>query len=101
MQGRKNNANDDFAVAGALVDKMGQYFHVFFVCSVVVISAAIFLIVSFSLLDRRSSQCSRGLGEPPGRTVADVAPGCQYKSVPTQGDKEKMSPPTAVCSASV
>lgn len=80
---------------------MGQYFHVFFACTVVVVSAAVFLIVSFSLLDRRASQRAGGPVEPPGRTGADVAPGCQYKSVPTEGDKEKPSPPTAERSASM
>lgn len=84
-----------FAVVGALIDRTGQYFHVFYACAMVVASAAIFLIVSFCLLDRKSSQRAQGLGESPGRTEADVAPGCLYKSVPTEGDKEKASPPAA------
>ncbi|XP_003961167.3 monocarboxylate transporter 6 [Takifugu rubripes] len=88
-------------LAGALVDRTGQYFHVFFACTAVVVSAGIFLIVSFSLLDRRASQRGGGPAEPPGRTGADVAPGCQYKSIPTEGDKEKASPPTAACSATM
>ncbi|KAG7275875.1 hypothetical protein CRUP_033288 [Coryphaenoides rupestris] len=38
---------------GALVDRTGQYFHMFLVCSVVVSSAALFLMVSFYILGRR------------------------------------------------
>lgn len=95
MQQRISNNPNDFAVVGALVDKTGQYFHVFYVCAVVVASAAIFIIVSFCLLDRKSSQRAQGLGESPWRTEADVAPDCLYKSVPTEGDKEKAFSPTA------
>jgi len=39
--------------AGALVDRTGQYFHMFLVCSVVVSSAAVFLMVSFYMLGKR------------------------------------------------
>lgn len=95
MQQRKSNTHDDSAVAGALVDKTGEYSHVFYACAVVVASAAIYFIVSFCLLDRKSSQHAQGPGESPGRTEADVAPGCLYKSVPTEGDKKKASPPAA------
>lgn len=51
--------------------------------------------VSFCLLDRRDRKLSeRGepsaLPEPAGSAV-DVVPGCQYSSVPTEGDKDKAS----------
>lgn len=100
MQQRKSNTHNDFVVVGALVDKTGQYFHVFYACAVVVASAGIFLIVSFRLLDRKSSR-AQGLGESPGRTEGDVAPDCLYKSVPTEGDKEKASPSAAEYSTSI
>uniref|UniRef100_A0A3Q3VWG2 Major facilitator superfamily (MFS) profile domain-containing protein n=1 Tax=Mola mola TaxID=94237 RepID=A0A3Q3VWG2_MOLML len=82
-------------LAGVLVDRTGQYSPVFFACSVVVTSAAVFLMVSFCLLDRRDRKLSeRGepsaLPEPAGSAV-DVVPGCQYSSVPTEGDKDKAS----------
>lgn len=100
MQQRKSDTYIDFAVVGALVDKTGQYFHVFYACAVVVASAAIFIIVSFRLLDRKSSQRAQGLGESPGRTEAAVAPSCLYKSVPTDRDKET-SPPAVEYSTSI
>lgn len=82
-------------IVGFLIDKTGQYFHVFFACSAVVASAAMFLMVSFSLLDRRDRKSARH-GQPsalpePGRTAVDVAADCQYSSVPTDGDKDKAS----------
>lgn len=101
IQQRKSNTHNDFVVVGALVDKTGQYYHVFYVCAVVVASAAIFIFVSFRLLDRKSTQRAPGLGESQGRTEADVAPGCLYKSVPTDGDKEKVSPPAAEYSINI
>ncbi|CAM9306160.1 unnamed protein product [Lampetra planeri] len=39
-------------LAGILVDRTGQYFHVFFVCSAVVASSSLFLMVSFCWLDQ-------------------------------------------------
>lgn len=82
-------------VAGVLVDKTGQYLHVFFACSVVIASAATFIMVSFYVLDRRdwkSSVPDRPAALPEaGRTGVDVAPSCQYSSVPTDGDKVKVS----------
>lgn len=82
-------------LAGVLVDKTGQYFHVFFACSAVVASAAVFLMVSFCWLDKRDSKLSKqgqqsALPEPAKPSV-DLAPGCQYSSVPTEGDKDKAS----------
>lgn len=82
-------------LAGALVDRTGQYFHVFFACSAVVASSAVFLMVSFCWLDKRDRKSSKQ-GQPsalpdPARPAVDVAPGCQYSSVPTEGDKDKAS----------
>lgn len=82
-------------LAGVLVDRTGQYFHVFFACSAVVASSAVFLMVSFWWLDKRGRKASKqsqpaALPEA-ARAAADVAPGCQYRSVPTEGDKDKAS----------
>lgn len=76
------------------MDRTGHYAHVFFACTVVVVSAAVFIIVSFSLLDRRSARRAEEAGSP-GSTGAHAAPGCLYKSVPTEGDKDKTAPPAA------
>lgn len=82
-------------LAGVLVDRTGQYFHVFLACSAVVASAAVFIFVSFCLLDRKERNSAQ-LAQPctsheQGRTSISVAPGCQYSSVPTEGDKDKAS----------
>lgn len=83
-------------LAGVLVDRTGQYYHVFFACSAVVASAAVFLMVSFYWLDKREKKSSsKQPGQPsatpePPRPL-DVAPGCQYSSVPTDADKDKDS----------
>ncbi|KAM9336247.1 monocarboxylate transporter 6 [Symphorus nematophorus] len=82
-------------LAGVLVDRTGQYFHVFFACSAVVASSAVFLMVSFCWLDKRDRKSLLNQGPPsappdPARpAVVDVVPGCQYSSVPTEGDKDK------------
>ncbi|KAI3364749.1 hypothetical protein L3Q82_000958 [Scortum barcoo] len=85
-------------LAGVLIDSTGQYFHVFFACSAVVASSALFLMVSFFWLDRRDGMLKPKLGQPAASTpeltrpaAVDVAPGCQYSSVPTEGDKDKAS----------
>ncbi|KAM7370411.1 hypothetical protein PAMP_009963 [Pampus punctatissimus] len=82
-------------LAGVLVDRTGQYFHVFFACSAVVASSAVFLMLSFCWLDKRDGKLLKQ-GQPstppdPARPAVDVAPGCQYSSVPTEGDKSKAS----------
>lgn len=46
-------------LAGVLVDHTGQYFHVFLVCSAVVASSALFLMVSFYMLDKRDGRASK------------------------------------------
>lgn len=79
-------------LAGVLVDRTGQYFHVFFACSAVVASSAVFLMVSFYCLDKRDRESSKqgqpsAPAEPTGPAAIDVVPGCQYRSVPTEGDK--------------
>lgn len=82
-------------IAGILVDSTGLYFHVFLACSAVVVSSAVFLIVSFYWLDKKDRKESKQ-GQPsalpdPARPAVDVAPGCQYSSLPTDGDKDKAS----------
>jgi len=79
------------------VDRTGQYFFVFVACSAVVASSAVFLIVAFYWLDKKERKASQqGQHDPvrpdPVRPVVDVSPGCQYSSVPTEGDKDKASP---------
>ncbi|XP_038591059.1 monocarboxylate transporter 6 [Micropterus salmoides] len=82
-------------LAGVLIDRTDQYFYVFFACSAVVASSALFLIVSFCWLDKKDRKSSKQ-GQPPtlpepARPAVDVAPGCHYSSVPTEGDKDKAS----------
>lgn len=82
-------------LAGILVDRTGQYFHVFFACSAVVASSAVFLMVSFFWLDKRdkkaSMQAPTSTLPDPARSTVDEVPACQYSSVPTEGDKHKAS----------
>ncbi|XP_029384354.1 monocarboxylate transporter 6 [Echeneis naucrates] len=73
-------------LAGILVDRTGQYFHVFVACSAVVASSAVFLMVSFYWLDKKQR---KALIQSQPAMPADPAPGCQYSSVPTEGDKDK------------
>lgn len=82
-------------LAGFLVDRTGQYNPVFLACSAVVASSGIFLMVSFYWLGRRDRRASKqgqlsALADPV-RPAVDVAPQCQYSSVPTEGDKDKTS----------
>ncbi|XP_062270273.1 monocarboxylate transporter 6 [Platichthys flesus] len=76
-------------LAGILIDRTGEYYHVFFTCSAVVSSAAVFLMVSFYWLDkkeRNEPKPSQPAPPPdPPRPAGDVAPRCQYSSVPTEG----------------
>lgn len=63
-------------LAGALVDRTGQYFHMFLVCSIVVSSAALFLMVSFYTLDKRGRKAETK-GQPPlAVTEQDVSSKC-------------------------
>lgn len=48
--------------------------------------------VSFYWLDKKERKASKPVGTAlpdPARPAAEVAPGCQYSSVPTEGDKDK------------
>ncbi|XP_008299517.1 monocarboxylate transporter 6 [Stegastes partitus] len=76
-------------LAGALVDSTGHYYHVFLACSAVVSSAAVFLMVSFYLLDKKERR--QGKPSTPPDPPIESAPGCQYRSVPTEGDRDKAS----------
>ncbi|XP_056286240.1 monocarboxylate transporter 6 isoform X3 [Pseudoliparis swirei] len=82
-------------LAGILIDRTGQYFYVFIACSAVVTSSAIYLIVAFYWLDtrdRKLSQRDQPSAPPePARPAVDLAPGCQYRIVPTEGDKDTAS----------
>ncbi|XP_060884207.1 monocarboxylate transporter 6 [Labrus mixtus] len=83
-------------LAGVLIDRTGRYFQVFFACSAVVASAAVFLMVSFCWLDKKDRKSSKqtqpsALPEPARPPAVDVAPDCQYRSVPTEGDKDNAS----------
>ncbi|TKS89484.1 Monocarboxylate transporter 6 [Collichthys lucidus] len=82
-------------LAGVLVDRTGQYYHVFFACSAVVASSAVFLMASFWWLDKRdkkwSKPCQPASQPEPARSAINIVPGCQYRSVPTEGDKDKAS----------
>ncbi|XP_020316298.1 monocarboxylate transporter 6 isoform X2 [Oncorhynchus kisutch] len=82
-------------LAGILVDRTGEYFYVFFACSATVASSAIFLMVSFYWLDRRDRRALKGQQVPPQvpppkpASGNNLIPQCQYRSVPTEGDKDK------------
>lgn len=84
-----------YVVAGILVDRTGEYFYVFFVCSATVASSAVFLMVSFYWLDRRDRRARKGQQVPPQvpppkpASGNNLIPQCQYRSVPTEGDKDK------------
>ncbi|XP_010864008.2 monocarboxylate transporter 6 [Esox lucius] len=83
-------------LAGILVDRTGEYFYVFFVCSAVVAGSAVFLMLSFCCLDRRDkvalkAQQASAPDNTPKQAVCDVFPQCQYSDVPTEGDKDEAS----------
>ncbi|XP_061564726.1 monocarboxylate transporter 6 [Cololabis saira] len=84
-------------LAGVLVDRTGEYFYVFLACSAVVASSAMFLMVSFCSLDEKERKASKqapasGPASGPAhpvRPVIDLSAGCQYSSVPSDGDRDK------------
>ncbi|XP_029934460.1 monocarboxylate transporter 6 [Myripristis murdjan] len=82
-------------LAGVLIDRTGQYFHVFLACSVVVVSSALFLMVSFYWLGKRDKRAAKQAQlstlTDPTRPAVDAGPRCEYSSVPTEGDKDKSS----------
>lgn len=84
-----------FFLPGILVDRTGQYSYVFFACSAVVASSAVFLMVSFFSLDKKARKASEqdqpSTQAEPARAVIDISAGCQYSSVPTEGDRGKGS----------
>ncbi|XP_076007833.1 monocarboxylate transporter 6-like [Genypterus blacodes] len=92
-------------LAGILVDRTGHYFPVFAVCSVVVTSSAVFLMVSFCWLDKRdreaASRSSPTVPAEPARPVVIVAQRCHYDSVPTERDKSKASDNGTECLTSL
>ncbi|KAG9334133.1 hypothetical protein JZ751_009103 [Albula glossodonta] len=70
-----------------LVDRTGVYTYVFYSCSVIVASSALFIMVAFYLLERRDRDVrtpSKPYTQPPKPGVS-LTPDCQYSSVPTQG----------------
>ncbi|CAG5903316.1 unnamed protein product [Menidia menidia] len=72
---------------GVLVDRTGQYFFVFVVCSAVVASSAIFLMVSFYWLDEKERKAESKPGPPnPGEPARPLS--VSYRSLPTEGDRE-------------
>lgn len=79
------------------MDRTGEYFYVFFACSATVASSAVFLMVSFYWLDRRDRRALKGQQVPPQvppqkpASGNNLIPQCQYRSVPTEGDKDKAS----------
>ncbi|KAJ7987545.1 hypothetical protein DPEC_G00327600 [Dallia pectoralis] len=84
-------------LAGVLVDRTGDYFYVFLVCSVIVAGSAVFLILSFFCLDRRDKMVLRlqqapAPENPPREASGDKAISqCQYSDVPPEGDNDEAS----------
>ncbi|XP_038139432.1 monocarboxylate transporter 6 [Cyprinodon tularosa] len=78
-------------LAGILVDRTKQYFYVFIACSAVVASSALFLMLSFLWLDKKESKAAkqgRLSAQPePAKPTTDGSPGCEYSSLPQEGDK--------------
>lgn len=72
---------------------MGLYTHVFFACTITVVIAALFLMLSFYWLDRRDAKSKQEQQAPPNghppKACVTLVPECQYRSVPTEGDREK------------
>uniref|UniRef100_A0A1A8F588 Solute carrier family 16, member 5 (Monocarboxylic acid transporter 6) n=2 Tax=Nothobranchius korthausae TaxID=1143690 RepID=A0A1A8F588_9TELE len=80
-------------LAGILVDKTGTYSYVFIACSAIVASSAVYLMLAFCWLDNKEKKASKqgqlSYQPDPIRPTADASPGCRYRSVPTEGDKDK------------
>ena len=68
------------------MDRTGQYFQMFLVCSFVVASSGLYLMVSFYVLGQRDKK-SATQGQPLAVPDQDVSTQCQYSSVPTDGVK--------------
>ena len=69
------------------MDRTGQYFHMFLVCSFVVASSALYLMVSFYVLGQRDKMSPTTKGEPLAVKDQDGGALCQYGSAPTDGAK--------------
>ncbi|KAG5854101.1 hypothetical protein ANANG_G00033960 [Anguilla anguilla] len=74
-------------LAGMVVDRTGDYTYMFYTCSAIVASSALFIMLAFYWLDRRDREMSRPSNaevgpQKPGLTLT---PNCQYNSVPTGG----------------
>ncbi|KAL0984251.1 hypothetical protein UPYG_G00139060 [Umbra pygmaea] len=83
-------------LAGILVDRTGEYFYVFFLCSAIVAGSAIFIMLSFCWLDRRDKAVLQAQQVPaqiisPKLASGNLVSQCQYSGVPTEGDKYKAS----------
>uniref|UniRef100_A0A1A7W9M8 Solute carrier family 16, member 5 (Monocarboxylic acid transporter 6) n=1 Tax=Iconisemion striatum TaxID=60296 RepID=A0A1A7W9M8_9TELE len=80
-------------LAGVLVDKTRTYSYVFITCSAIVASSAVYLMLAFCWLDKMEMKASKQgqlSSQPdPMRPTPDASPGCRYRSVPTEGDKDK------------
>ncbi|KAJ8363105.1 hypothetical protein SKAU_G00119360 [Synaphobranchus kaupii] len=74
-------------LAGLLVDRTGDYTYMFFACSAIVASSAIFIMVAFSWLDRRDREmrCPSKPQVDPQKAGVTLTPDCEYSSVPTKG----------------
>lgn len=70
-----------------LVDYTGDYTYMFYTCSAIVASSAIFIMVSFYWLDRRDRETEHPSKPPAGpqKPGVTLTPACQYSSVPTKG----------------
>lgn len=76
------------------MDRTGHYFYVFIACSAVVASSAIFLMAAFLWLDKMEEKAPKH-GQPPAQPDLkrpNASPGCRYRSVPTDGDRDKAAP---------
>uniref|UniRef100_A0A3Q2SV51 Solute carrier family 16 member 5 n=1 Tax=Fundulus heteroclitus TaxID=8078 RepID=A0A3Q2SV51_FUNHE len=78
-------------LAGILVDRTREYFYVFIACSAVVAFSGVFLMLSFFWLDKKESKASKQGQLPaqsePLKAAAEASPGCEYSSLPQEGDK--------------
>ncbi|XP_020773888.2 monocarboxylate transporter 6 [Boleophthalmus pectinirostris] len=75
-------------LAGILVDRSGQYSPVFYACSAVVASSAVFLMASFYYLDKREKK-QPSLPDP--ATYTDEMVVCPYRDEPKEEDQIKAS----------
>ncbi|XP_030631767.1 monocarboxylate transporter 6 [Chanos chanos] len=88
-------------LAGILVDATGLYTYVFMACSVSVALSALFLFLSFYWLDRKDKAQMESAPTPSAKPLVPLVPDCQYRSVPTEGDKVKASNVVSECTTSV